>query len=237
MLDDKMVLRARGKQAKAIGEAWEREWIADFCEATKIRMRRQLRENRQGNLGDIEIHERVPMVFQCRKRQKVSVWRALEHASEVADPRKLYPVAVVQDRKGSFTRTKNCPECGQKTVVVEKTPVRRIRRCPDGHQHTLWSRNPRAIGMYLDDFDDMLETFAAHEDAWPGIIIIDRKGKRYPRVWDGLEEAQRLVETARSAHPVIPICQGLRKEGRTIMLIDYEGFLRIVGLLYNRNLW
>lgn len=232
-----MVLRARGKQAKWIGEAWEREWIHDFRDATTIKMRRQLRENRQGNLGDIEIHERVPMVFQCRKRKKVSVWRALEDADEVAHPLKLYPVAVVQDRKGAFTRTKDCPECGEKTTVVEKTPVRRIRRCPNGHRHTLWSSNPRGVGMYLDDFDDMMETFAADEDALPGIIIIDRSGKRYPRVWEGLEEAQRLVATARVPDSVVPVCQGLRTEGRTIMLIDYAGFLHIVAQLYQRRLW
>ena len=203
MSDDvAMVLRARGKQAKAIGEAWEREWIADFREATGISMRRQLRENRQGNLGDIEIHERVPMVFQLRKRQRVSVWRALVHAEEVASPLKLYAVAVVQDRKGS------------------------------AHGR---SKNPRAIGMYRDDFDDMMETFEADPIWAPGLVIIDRKGKKYPRVWDGLEEAQRLVRIA--APVVIPICQGVREEGRPIVLIDYEGFLRIVGLLYSRKLW
>jgi len=193
--------RRRGKNAKITGDVWEREWIHDFHEATAIKLSRQLLERREGNLGDIEIHERVPFVFQCRKRQQVSTWKALEDADEIAAPIQNYPCGVLQVRTGSNGKP-----------------------------------NPRAIAMYHDDFVDMVETFKADPDrSAPSVVFVRKYGTKYPRVWDGLAEAQNIV--AQSMAGSVAVCQGFRNDQRTVVLIDYPGFLKIVGELYERRLW
>lgn len=96
-------LARRGRNAKTTGDEWEREWIRDFHDATGIKLSRQLRERREGNIGDIEIHDQVPLVMQCRKRKKCSPFQGVSDAKEAAvtlGHNTHYPIAVLQKRLG-----------------------------------------------------------------------------------------------------------------------------------------
>lgn len=204
-------LRRRGKNAKITGERWEREFIRDFRKATGIELQRQLKERRDGNLGDIEVHPQVPLVFQCRKRREVSVFSALEDAREAA---KYHGVEETHSPVG----------------VVQKRVGRELPGVP----------NPRGIAMYQDDWLELLETFLADKTQNPpGWVGVRRKGSTYPRVWDALDEARHMVQTHFTTVQMVPVGIGVitGDEGANIVLVDYDGWLRVVGELFKRRLW
>lgn len=197
---------ARGRRAKQVGDEFERKFISDFHDETGKKLSRQLKERRDGNLGDIEVHPDVPMVFQCRKRKKLSVWSALDDALEAAvwwgKEQSHYPVGILERRLGSAA-----------------------------------PRNDRAVIQREDDWRDLLETFQADGGA-PNIIMVTKSGAKYPRVWDGLQEATELVERHGSS-ATTAVCLGIRTdpELENVVLVEYHGWLHIVGELFRRRLW
>ena len=197
-----------GKNAARTGADWEREWIRDFHTATGVKLDRQLKERREGNLGDIEIHADVPCVFQCRKRKDVSLFSALADAQEAAEYHQVhghYPVAVLQKRTGST-----------------------------GHA------NPRAVGMFEEDWLDLLETFLADEaNGIPSWVAERRTGSKYPRVWDALEDAKETAKRTFGKLPCVPVGLGIIETPgeKNVVLVDYDGWLRVVGELFRRKLW
>lgn len=202
-------LSRRGKNAKITGDRWEREYRRDFEQATGIKRKRQLTETREANIGDLELHPDVPFVEQCRKRRGVSVWKALQAAEEAAD----------------FWTERGRPRWP--VGVVQDRTGRNGKP------------NPRAIIMLEEDWRSMVETFRASDEPAPGFTAVPKAAKVYPRVWDGLEEAKELAGPGSCAY-----CIGHRKgsddEGEPledVVLVDYDGFLHVVGELYRRSLW
>jgi len=91
-------LRRRGKQAKRTGDAFENEVARDYSEACGFTVKRELREVRDGTLGDLQEHPRVPFIHQIRKRKNASVWAAIEDVRDLARGQNRMPVAVVENR-------------------------------------------------------------------------------------------------------------------------------------------
>lgn len=90
----------QGRLNRQRGLRWMNRIARDISVRTGLEIKRQLLEVREGNLGDVEIHERLPFVLEAKNEEDPSVWAALEQANEVAQGRGLYPIAVIQKRDG-----------------------------------------------------------------------------------------------------------------------------------------
>lgn len=202
-------LARRGRNAKLTGDRWEREYRRDFEEATGIERKRQLTETREANIGDLELHPDVPFVEQCRKRTDVSIWKALEAAQEASD----------------FWTERGRP----------RWPVGVVQNRTGGG-----SRNPRAMVMWRDEWEEVVGAFGADpETPAPGFTAVPKTSSRMPRMWWGLRDALDIAGPGSCAY-----CIGHRtgtdddgKPLRDVVLVDYHGWLRVVGELYRRRIW
>lgn len=183
------------------GIRWMNRIARELSEATGLTIKRQLLEVREGNLGDIELHERLPLVLEAKNEEDPSVWSALEQANEVAEGRGLYPVAVLQRRSG-----------------VGPIPHERV------------------VGWWADDWKEFAGALAEKAIMRP-VVSVNKTGKTYPRVWDGLEEAAAEIEEPHQPNNAMPICFGLREEGKDVLLQQYEDFLWMVGVAVTSELW
>lgn len=203
MNDDREVQRRRGRRAAKVGADFEREFIIDFHEATGIKLKRQLKERREGNLGDIEFDDRVPFGFQCRKRKQGAPLNALLDAEAALVRAGLgdthYPAGIVERRIGARGKA-----------------------------------NPRGVIMYHDDWLELLELFLADGQGILPWLGSAKTGSKFPRLWEALEAA-RIETVLRPGW--IPVGIGIvTGGGRNHDLIDYDGWLRVMGALYTRRI-
>lgn len=88
-----------GARSRTKGAAFEREVAERIREATGLSALRTLSECRDGNSGDIQCPG-LPIAWQCKVGARPDIYGAVAEASEVADPKEHYAVAVVK-RNGS----------------------------------------------------------------------------------------------------------------------------------------
>lgn len=89
-----------GSRSRRKGHAWERAVAAMIEEATGVECRRELREVREGNCGDVETD--LPVAVQCKVGARPNLWSALAEAVEAAGVGDL-PIAVLR-RNGAGSR-------------------------------------------------------------------------------------------------------------------------------------
>ena len=96
------------------------------------------------------------------------------------------------------------------------------------------SANPRGVAMWRDDWMELLELFLADGQGAIPWLPAHRKATKFPRVWDALAEAQERAK----AHPGwVPVGLGIVLGfGQDYVLVDYAGWMRVVGALYSRRI-
>lgn len=91
---------AQGRANRAAGQRWMQRIARDLSLATGLEIKRQLLEVREGTLGDIEIHPRLPFLIEAKNSERPSIWAALGQIEDLAEEHQLAPIAVLQKRQG-----------------------------------------------------------------------------------------------------------------------------------------
>jgi hypothetical protein len=98
--------KERGRNARRRGNEWMNECANAIQEATGLRTPRELREVRDGTRGDLEVHPRIPHVYECKYSQRWLLWKAYEQAQLSAQrawgrsQRRLQPAVLLRYRTG-----------------------------------------------------------------------------------------------------------------------------------------
>lgn len=190
----------QGARNRIAGHRWMNRIARELTSHTGLTIKRQLLEVRDGNLGDIEIHERLPLVLEAKNEVEPSLWEALAQANEVAEGKGLYPVALIQRRMGRGRA------------------------------------NVRVAGWFADDWKEVAAMLADFH-AMRAVVSVTKEGSVYPRVWDGLEEAIKEAQDRHHPDSAMPVCFGVREEGRDVVLQRYGDFLWMVGTAIKEDCW
>lgn len=204
----------RGKRARSRGIAWMQQIARDISERTGLDVDRELLEVREGNIGDVEPHPRLPILIEAKTQEDPSLWAALTQAAEAADGRGLFPVAVIQRR---------IPQ-SERTIRDDQGRIAGTRP------------NPRVAAWYHDHWREVIESLVRWGLMRP-IVQVTKESRVYPRVWDGLEEAEEEAQEPIHADDAMPVSAGHRKEGPDVLLQGYHDFLWTLETAVREHVW
>lgn len=203
-------LARRGRNAKRAGDEFERQWIRDFKEATGIQLSRQLKERRDGNIGDIEIHPKVPYGWQVRKRKDCSIFAAVADSLEALltlGHQSHYPVGVCEKRLYGLPGVPN-----PRGVALHWEDWLEVIQSFD------------AAPEHRPHFQLVVKTAKTYPNMWAGLEEARALAgpNAIPVCYGKLNDVD---------NPIVP--EGVSGWA----FVDYDGFLRVNALLFRNAIW
>lgn len=197
----------RGRRARQAGHRWNNEALNDLSEATGLFLKRQLREVREGNIGDGEVDPRLPILLETKNEKRTSPWRPHAQAREAvgafrgeAHPRGLIPVAALRRSRGR----------GRPAL--------------------------RVAVVDFDDLREMVELHNAHADTKIAAYTAIREGAR-PRWIDALEEAEGRAQASGASLETLAFGTVRRPDHPDLAVLRWDSFVELVGRLTTQQIW